>query len=242
MWKYYGKGFVPRISEGIGSAGLFVGFVTIAGSALLGAAFPKFPDWVTWALAALVVVYGLLHGSWLENQRLQKELDEERNARPRIDCSIWEQAGLWLLKVTNSGSDAEFQCWIDVLRLNVGSTVPRYQGWWRRQQSATSEIRCAGDDWVIIGSRQVDSLPGLIRWSLWGVGGTAGGGPIYEYNHFSASGGNAAPNAELRVTVSGKPQMFGGPWVRQYRFDINGLHETTPPTAHIALRPSSGSA
>ena len=197
-----------------------------------------FPTWV-WILllgiAFVVVPFIAFHKLRLRQDELQSELDRIKNERPKIETTVRTQHSNFDIEVLNNGEDAEFEAQIQVLEGKpfVLSLPLNYVTYWENTKNNKTDLKKGQNDWLKIATLQIETPASrLVNFRL----------HYYEITHFEGSafpkvvyanstswilGNNQVirPCIILKVTISSRPSMIGGAFIRTYKLSDNGLSE-----------------
>lgn len=218
FWRYYIKGFLPMVEAAHGRTT----FVTV--TVLMGAIGFAYASRWTWFLVPFWAAYSLLRGSWEQNQKLIKRVEDLEDKSPHISVSIVRgepqpvQTSYALL-VTNHGGRATFRARFRITDCSVSELRSGgHVGLWRGN-AELADIYRGGEEFVLIGT--------LLRWFdavHWSVSAWVGNRPTDILAARYVAEKTVMPSVDLEVVITADPPFADGqPWRGNYRFDANGL-------------------
>ncbi len=134
----------------------------------------------------------------------------------------------------NSGEDAEFEAQIEVLdgRDFVLSLPQNYSAYWEKTKNDKIDLKKGQRDWLKIASLQIPTPSLLFSFRVHYYEITCFENSTFPRITYANSSawlpGNTAslkPCISLKVTISSKPSMIDGAFIRTYRLSDKGLAE-----------------
>ncbi|MFH0942144.1 MAG: hypothetical protein V1823_03885 [Chloroflexota bacterium] len=195
------------------------------------------PQWAWLLILAVILVMSpviAFHKLRLKRDELKRELDNIKNGRPKIETTIRGKHDDFDIEVLNTGEDAEFEAQIEVIQGQgfVLSLPQNYTAYWEKTKNDKVELKKGQRDWLKIASLEVHTHGASMNFLL----------HYYEITNFQHSTfprlayanstgwipGNpqvVKPRISLKITISSKPSMIGGAFVKNYQLSDNGLSE-----------------
>lgn len=216
------------------------GFPTIAG--LTRDWFPIF-GWRIWVFIGFVLILLSVIESSYRNKKafdsqiykMELELGKIKNERPKIEAMVRNQIHDFDIEVLNKGTEAEFEAQIEVTEGKgfVLGLPQNYSVYWDKTKNNKIELKKGQRDWLKIASLYIGTTQmSVMNFRL----------HYYEITHFENSvfprvvyanstswlPGNTQvvrPCISLRITISSKPSMVYGAFIRTYELSHKGLSE-----------------
>lgn len=197
-----------------------------------------FPTWlwlIMLGVAVIIVPFIAFHKRRLIWEKTQNELDEIKNERPKIETIVREQRDDFDIEVVNKGEGAEFEAQVEILSGGsfVLSLPHYYSAYWEKTKNDKTELKKGQKDWLKIARLDISigKIP-IMKFRL----------HYYEIVYFENSAfprvvsldstswipGSTQvvkPCISLKITISSKPSMIHGAFVRTYKLSDKGLSE-----------------
>ncbi len=206
---------------------LVIGFT----SAIIGAIFDirqdlNIPFWVWPAVAVLALIiaqFMAFHRVRIARDKLQEQLD----TRPSIEVSIANSIRDCYLDVKNSGAVGEFKAQVKIMSgAEQALGLPQiYSAYWVAAAGHVAQIMREHVDKIRIASIETTHVLMKLRLYFYDVANSRVN--WVDSSSWTPTQGNqiVRPEFVLRVTISSRPSLREGTFIRCYKLSLNGLEE-----------------